>query len=324
MEKIKRVYVAGHNGMVGAALLRSFASRSDIELVTRSREELDLLDAQAVLGFFKNQNIQEIYIAAAKVGGIYANHSYPADFIYENLTLACNLIHMAYLAGIKKLLFLGSSCIYPKYSAQPIPESMLLSSVLEPTNEPYAIAKIAGIKLCESYNRQYGCDYRAVMPTNLYGPNDNFDVEKGHVVPALIRRFHEAKVRGDAAMVVWGSGKPRREFLYVDDLAEASIHVMELNVDVIKLHTQPMLSHINIGTGVDCSIKELAQLVASVVGFEGEIRFDDSKPDGTPQKLLDVALLKSLGWEYHIPLKKGLELTYSWFLRHQNELRGNQ
>jgi GDP-L-fucose synthase len=324
MEKIKRVYVAGHNGMVGAALLRSFASRSDIELVTRSREELDLLDAQAVFGFFKNQNIQEIYIAAAKVGGIYANHSYPADFIYENLTLACNLIHMAYLAGIKKLLFLGSSCIYPKYSAQPIPESMLLSSVLEPTNEPYAIAKIAGIKLCESYNRQYGCDYRAVMPTNLYGPNDNFDVEKGHVVPALIRRFHEAKVRGDAAMVVWGSGKPRREFLYVDDLAEASIHVMELNVDVIKLHTQPMLSHINIGTGVDCSIKELAQLVASVVGFEGEIRFDDSKPDGTPQKLLDVALLKSLGWEYHIPLKKGLELTYSWFLRHQNELRGNQ
>ncbi|MDB4420978.1 NAD-dependent epimerase/dehydratase family protein, partial [Pseudomonadales bacterium] len=217
-----------------------------------------------------------------------------------------------------------SSCIYPKYSAQPIPESMLLSSVLEPTNEPYAIAKIAGIKLCESYNRQYGCDYRAVMPANLYGPNDNFDVEKGHVVPALIRRFHEAKVRGDAAMVVWGSGKPRREFLYVDDLAEASIHVMELNVDVIKLHTQPMLSHINIGTGVDCSIKELAQLVASVVGFEGEIRFDDSKPDGTPQKLLDVALLKSLGWEYHIPLKKGLELTYSWFLRHQNELRGNQ
>lgn len=324
MEKIKRVYVAGHNGMVGAALLRSFASRSDIELVTRSREELDLLDAQAVFGFFKNQNIQEIYIAAAKVGGIYANHSYPADFIYENLTLACNLIHMAYLAGIKKLLFLGSSCIYPKYSAQPIPESMLLSSVLEPTNEPYAIAKIAGIKLCESYNRQYGCDYRAVMPTNLYGPNDNFDVEKGHVVPALIRRFHEAKVRGDAAVVVWGSGKPRREFLYVDDLAEASIHVMELNVDVIKLHTQPMLSHINIGTGVDCSIKELAQLVASVVGFEGEIRFDDSKPDGTPQKLLDVALLKSLGWEYHIPLKKGLELTYSWFLRHQNELRGNQ
>ena len=324
MEKIKRVYVAGHNGMVGAALLRSFASRSDIELVTRSREELDLLDAQAVLGFFKNQYIQEIYIAAAKVGGIYANHSYPADFIYENLTLACNLIHMAYLAGIKKLLFLGSSCIYPKYSAQPIPESMLLSSVLEPTNEPYAIAKIAGIKLCESYNRQYGCDYRAVMPTNLYGPNDNFDVEKGHVVPALIRRFHEAKVRGDAAVVVWGSGKPRREFLYVDDLAEASIHVMELNVDVIKLHTQPMLSHINIGTGVDCSIKELAQLVASVVGFEGEIRFDDSKPDGTPQKLLDVALLKSLGWEYHIPLKKGLELTYSWFLRHQNELRGNQ
>jgi GDP-L-fucose synthase len=324
MEKIKRVYVAGHNGMVGAALLRSFASRSDIELVTRSREELDLLDAQAVFGFFKNQNIQEIYIAAAKVGGIYANHSYPADFIYENLTLACNLIHMAYLAGIKKLLFLGSSCIYPKYSAQPIPESMLLSSVLEPTNEPYAIAKIAGIKLCESYNRQYGCDYRAVMPTNLYGPNDNFDVEKGHVVPALIRRFHEAKVRGDAAVVVWGSGKPRREFLYVDDLAEASIHVMELSVDVIKLHTQPMLSHINIGTGVDCSIKELAQLVASVVGFEGEIRFDDSKPDGTPQKLLDVALLKSLGWEYHIPLKKGLELTYSWFLRHQNELRGNQ
>ena len=322
MSKIKRVYVAGHNGMVGTAILKSLAARPDIELVLRSREDLDLLDTQAVHRFFKNENIQEVYIAVAKVGGIYANSSYPAEFIYENLMLACNLIHASHLAGIKKLLFMGSSCIYPKYSVQPILESMLLASPLEPINEPYAIAKIAGIKLCESYNHQYGCDYRTVMPTNLYGPNDNFDIENGHVVPALIRRFHEAKINGDATMVVWGSGEPRREFLYVDDLAEASIHVMDLDSDVIKLHTLPMSSHINIGTGVDCSIAELAELVASVVGFEGVIRFDDSKPDGAPQKLLDVGLLKSLGWEYSTPLKRGLELTYAWFLNHQNELRG--
>jgi len=322
VRKIKRVYVAGHNGMVGTAIVRSLVARPDIELVLRSREELDLLDAQAVHRFFKDENIQEVYIAAAKVGGIYANGSYPAEFIYENLMLACNLIHASHLAGIKKLLFMGSSCIYPKYSVQPILESMLLTSTLEPINEPYAIAKIAGIKLCESYNHQYGCDYRTIMPTNLYGPNDNFDIENGHVVPALMRRFHEAKMNGDATMVVWGSGEPRREFLYVDDLAEASIHVMDLDSNVIKLHTQPMSSHINIGTGVDCSIGELAELVASVVGFEGVIRFDDSKPDGAPQKLLDVELSKSLGWEYSIPLKQGLELTYAWFLNHQNELRG--
>ncbi len=317
----QRVFVAGHRGMVGSAIVRQLQQRADIELVLRDRTQLDLLDSNAVQAFFREEQIDQVYLAAAKVGGIVANNTYPAEFIYQNLMIEANIIHAAHLSGVQKLLFLGSSCIYPKMAKQPMTESELLQGTLEPTNEPYAIAKIAGIKLCESYNRQYGRDYRSVMPTNLYGENDNFHPENSHVIPALLRRFHEAKLNGDAEVVVWGSGKPMREFLYVDDMAAASVHVMELDSATYQANTQSMLSHINVGTGVDCTIRELAETMAKVVGFTGQVVFDSSKPDGTPRKLLDVSRLADLGWRYSIELEQGLAKTYQWFLAHQDNFR---
>ena len=318
---MKRVFVAGHRGMVGSAIVRQLESCADIEVITRSRDELDLLSQSAVTDFFQNEAIDQVYLAAAKVGGIYANNEFPAAFIYENLMIEANIIHQAYSAGVKELLFLGSSCIYPKLAVQPMTESALLTNVLEPTNEPYAIAKIAGIKLCESYNRQYGVDYRSVMPTNLYGENDNFHPENSHVIPAMMRRFHEAKLASDSAVLVWGTGKPMREFLYVDDMAAASVHVMNLDNQTYKEHTQTMLSHINVGTGVDCTIRELAETMAAVVGFEGTLSFDTSKPDGTPRKLMNVERLADLGWRYKVDLEQGLAKTYQWFLAHQDDFR---
>lgn len=317
----KRVFVAGHRGMVGSAIVRQLKNRSDIELVLKTRAELDLMSQAAVQAFFTDEKIDEVYLAAAKVGGIQANNNYPAEFIYENLMIECNIIHAAHLANVQKLLFLGSSCIYPKLAEQPMTEAALLTGILEPTNEPYAIAKIAGIKLCESYNRQYGRDYRSVMPTNLYGENDNFHPENSHVIPALLRRFHEAKLHNDEEMVVWGTGKPMREFLHVDDMAAASVHVMELSNQIYAANTQPMLSHINVGTGVDCTIRELAETMAKVVGFTGKLVFDTTKPDGTPRKLMDVSRLAKLGWSYHISLEEGLMMTYQWFLDNQHNFR---
>ena len=318
---MKRVFVAGHRGMVGSAIVRQLEQQGCYELVCRERSELDLTDQNAVRGFFQKENIDQVYLAAAKVGGIHANNTYPAEFIYENLMMECNIIHQAYAAGVKELLFLGSSCIYPKLAQQPMVESELLKGHLEATNEPYAIAKIAGIKLCESYNRQYGVDYRSVMPTNLYGKNDNFHPDNSHVIPAMMRRFHEAKLRDDKKVVVWGTGKPMREFLYVDDMAAACVHVMNLNKAAYDEHTDPMMSHINVGTGVDCTIRELAETMKRVVGFEGEIVFDTSKPDGTPRKLMDVSRLERLGWKASISLANGLGLTYDWFLQNVSDLR---
>lgn len=318
---MKRVYVAGHRGMVGSAICRNLSSRDDIELVIRTHSELDLTSQKSVLDFFKSEKIDEVYLAAAKVGGIYANNTLPADFIYQNLMIESNIIHSAHMTGVQKLLFLGSSCIYPKYAEQPMRESALLTGVLEATNEPYAIAKIAGIKLCESYNRQYGRDYRSVMPTNLYGVNDNFHPENSHVIPALLRRFHDAKMAEDEEVVVWGTGTPMREFLYVDDMASASVHVMELDTETYASITEPMLSHINVGTGVDCTIREMAETVANVVGFTGKVTFDATKPDGTPRKLMDVNRLKDLGWEYRYELDAGLKLTYSWYLDNLDSIR---
>ena len=320
MKYTKRVFVAGHRGMVGSAIVRQL-KQENIELILRDRHALDLLNQQAVFDFFQAEQIDEVYLAAAKVGGIVANNNYPAEFIYENLMIECNIIHSAHLAGIQKLLFLGSSCIYPKLAPQPMAENALLTGLLEATNEPYAISKIAGIKLCESYNRQYGRDYRSVMPTNLYGPNDNFHPENSHVIPALIRRFHQAKVDNDAEVIAWGSGKPMREFLYVDDMAAASVYVMDLEKSAYLTNTQPMLSHINVGTGLDCTIRELVETVAKVVGFEGDIIFDSSKPDGAPRKLMDTSRLKSLGWQYKIQLEEGLNLSYQWFLTNQDNFR---
>tara|TARA_R110002012_G_scaffold58090_5_gene150683 strand:- start:779 stop:1741 length:963 start_codon:yes stop_codon:yes gene_type:complete len=317
----KRIFVAGHNGMVGSALIRQLSGLENVELIVRTRKELDLANQQAVSTFFASEHIDEVYLAAAKVGGIIANNTYPADFIYENLMIECNIIHSAHKAGIQKLLFLGSSCIYPKLAEQPMSEQALLTGALEPTNEPYAIAKIAGIKLCESYNRQCGRDYRSVMPTNLYGPNDNFHPENSHVIPALIRRFHEAKINGDKNVVAWGSGKPKREFLYVDDMADASIHVMNLEKNVYDENTEPMLSHINVGSGVDCTIRELVETAAKVVGFQGTITFDTSKPDGAPRKLMSVSRLETLGWSYSTDLEQGLNFAYSWFLNNQDKYR---
>ena len=317
----KRVFVAGHQGMVGSAIVRALEKAGGAEIITRTRSELDLLDQAAVFRFFNQNAVDEVYLAAAKVGGIWANNTYPAEFIYQNLIIEANIIHGAFQAGVRKLLFLGSSCIYPKLAEQPIAESSLLQGALEPTNEPYAIAKIAGIKLCESYNRQYGTDYRSVMPTNLYGINDNFHPENSHVVPALLRRFHEAKMQNLPSVTVWGSGSPMREFLYVDDMAGACLHVMNLPEEVYGEHVLPMSSHINVGTGKDCTIRELANTIARAVGYRGDILWDTSKPDGTPRKLLDVDLLKRLGWQYSVELDEGIERTYQWFLQNQEKFR---
>ncbi|HRQ56888.1 MAG TPA: GDP-L-fucose synthase [Azoarcus taiwanensis] len=318
---VSRIYVAGHRGMVGSAIVRRLQSQGGVEIITATHAELDLTNQAAVQAFFAAQRIDEVYLAAAKVGGIHANNTYPAEFIFENLMIEANVIHAAHTAGVPKLLFLGSSCIYPTHAAQPMTEAALLTGTLEPTNEPYAIAKIAGIKLCESYNRQYGRDYRSVMPTNLYGPHDNFHPENSHVIPALLRRFHEAVQRGDDEVVIWGSGTPMREFLHVDDMAAASVHVMNLNADTYRAHTQPMLSHINVGTGVDCTIRELAETVARVTGFGGRLVFDASKPDGTPRKLMDVSRLAALGWTATISLEEGLRDAYGWFLDNQDRYR---
>ncbi|WP_342630744.1 GDP-L-fucose synthase [Marinobacter alkaliphilus] len=317
-----KVFVAGHKGMVGSAIVRRLKRDRGCDIVTRSRNEVDLLDQNAVREFLISEQVDEVYLAAAKVGGIHANNAFPAEFIYENLMIECNVVHAAHQAGVQKLLFLGSSCIYPKFAEQPMKEDALLTGTLEPTNEPYAIAKIAGIKLCESYNRQYGRDYRSVMPTNLYGPNDNFHPENSHVIPALIRRFHEAVQGGDPEVVIWGSGKPMREFLHVDDMADASVHVMNLELGSYQANTQPMLSHINVGTGVDCTIRELAETIARVTGFEGRLVFDSSKPDGTPRKLMDVNRLVDLGWRASIPLEDGLASTYKWFMNNCDVVRG--
>ncbi|MEX0450064.1 GDP-L-fucose synthase [Spiribacter sp. 221] len=311
---LKRIYVAGHRGMVGSALVRALQDNPGIELITASRAELDLLDQPAVSDFVSRQSPDVIYIAAARVGGIHANNAYPAEFIYENLATETNLIHAAHTAGVQQLLSLGSSCIYPKHAPQPMREEALLTGLLEPTNEPYAIAKIAGIKLCESYNRQYGRDYRSVMPTNLYGPGDNFHPTDSHVIPGLIRRFHEAKINGDPRVVVWGTGEVRREFLHVDDLARACVQVMETSCADYAAVTEPMCSHINVGTGQDVTIRELAEQIAEVVGFEGELIFDNSKPDGTPRKLLDNRRMESLGWSPSVFFPQGLVGTYEWFL----------
>jgi GDP-L-fucose synthase len=316
----KRIYVAGHRGMVGSAIVRALAARGHTSIITRTHAELDLLDQAQVRAFFQNEKIDEVYMAAAKVGGIHANNTYPAEFIYENLMLEANVIHQAWSAGVQKLLFLGSSCIYPRMAEQPIKEEYLQTGTLEPTNEPYAVAKIAGIKLCESYNRQYGTDYRSVMPTNLYGPGDNYHPENSHVIPAMIRRFHEAKVNKSEQVVIWGTGTPRREFLYVDDMAEASVHVMELQRADYDAHTEPMQSHINVGAGIDVTIRELAELIGKVVGYTGKIEFDTSKPDGTPRKWLDIAKLQKLGWRPSVALVDGLTSTYQSFSSSHNEV----
>ena len=318
---MRKVFVAGHKGMVGSAITRQLSLSNDVEIITCDRGKVDLVNQSQVLDFFHKNRIDEVYLAAAKVGGIQANNNYPADFIYENLMIEANIIHSAHLNDVQKLLFLGSSCIYPKFAAQPMQETALMTGTLEETNEPYAIAKIAGIKLIESYNRQYGRDYRSVMPTNLYGVNDNFHSENSHVIPALLRRFHEAKINQLPQVIAWGTGRAMREFLYVDDMAAASIFVMNLDKTIYDKHTEPMLSHINIGTGVDCTIKKLTETIAKVVGYTGDIVWDSSKPDGTPRKLMDVNRLKSLGWQYSIDLEQGLKQTYDWFLDNQESFR---
>lgn len=309
-----KIYVAGHRGMVGSAIVRWLQNRDGADIVMRSHAELDLTSQADVRAFFEAQKPDQVILAAAKVGGIYANDTYPADFIYENLMIEANVIHQAWRAGVQRLLFLGSSCIYPRLAPQPMREDALLTGPLEPTNEPYAIAKIAGIKMCESYNRQHGTDYRSVMPTNLYGPGDNYHAENSHVIPALIRRFHDAKVNAADKVVIWGTGGARREFLYVEDMAEASMHVMEMDKATYDANTRPMLAHINVGTGEDVTIRELAELIGHVVGFSGHIEYDTSKPDGTPRKLMDVSRLRALGWKPRIGLKDGLSRAYQDFL----------
>ena len=317
----RKIFVAGHKGMVGSAICRQIAKDSDVTVLTAPRDELDLLSQTEVQDFLNQERPDAVVLAAARVGGIHANNEYPAAFIFENLQIQNNIIHGSHLADVQSLLFLGSSCIYPKLASQPMAEDALLTGKLESTNEPYAIAKIAGIKMCESYNRQYGRDYRSVMPTNLYGPGDNFHPQNSHVLPALIRRFHEAKINGDKEVVVWGSGEPKREFLHVDDMAAASIFVMGLSDDAYQSRTASMQSHINVGSGHDVSIAELASMIAKVVGYDGTISFDTSKPDGSPRKLMNVDLLKSLGWKQEIDLIQGLEQTYGWFVDNRNNLR---
>ena len=316
-----KIYVAGHRGMVGSAIVRVLQSQAQTNIVVRTSAQLDLTNQQAVRDFFKAEQPDQVYLAAAKVGGIHTNNTYPAAFIYENLMIQANVIHEAWQVGVKKLLFLGSSCIYPKAVSQPMKEEALLTGVLEATNEPYAIAKIAGIKQCESYNRQYGVDYRSVMPTNLYGVGDNYHSENSHVIPALIRRFHEAKVSHAPEVVIWGSGTPMREFLYVDDMAAASVYVMNLDKNIYDQHTEPMLSHINVGYGSDVTIKEVAQRIAEVVGYSGHIDFDRTKPDGTPRKLMDSSRLNSLGWQAQVHLKDGLTKAYQDYLANSEALR---
>ncbi len=320
---IEKIYVAGHRGMVGSAIVRQLLALGvkESQIVTRTHTELDLTNQNAVQKFFAQENPTQVYLAAAKVGGIHANNTYPADFIYQNLMMQANIIEAAFQNGVKKLLFLGSSCIYPRLAEQPMREDALLTGPLEPTNEPYAIAKIAGIKLCESYNRQFasshGVDYRCVMPTNLYGPGDNYHPENSHVIPALIRRFHEAKLAQVPSVAIWGTGTPKREFLYVDDMAAASVHVMNLPKPTYEQHTSPMLSHINVGYGTDVSIAEAAQAIAQVVGYTGAVTFDTSKPDGTPRKWMDSSRLNSLGWQAQVPLLQGLTQAYQDFLTKQ-------
>ena len=320
-----KIYVAGHRGMVGSAIVRQLLAQDHPadRIVTRTHAELDLTDQSAVRAFFDTEKPDQVYLAAAKVGGIHANNTYPADFIYQNLMIEANVIDAAFRGGVKKLLFLGSSCIYPKLATQPMSEDALLTGALESTNEPYAIAKIAGIKLCESYNRQYGqshgVDYRSVMPTNLYGPGDNYHPENSHVIPALIRRFHEAKVNEAASVTIWGTGEPKREFLYVDDMAAASVYVMNLDKETYDEHTQPMLSHINVGCGEDLSIREVAEAVAKTVGYSGDIKTDPAKPDGAPRKLMDSSRLNKLGWAVQVGLENGLAKAYKDFLANHGQ-----
>ena len=319
-----KIFVAGSNGLVGSALVRRLRSGGYTNLLTPEIDDLDLTDTLAVESFFALEKPEYVILAAAKVGGIHANNTYPADFIYLNLAIQNNVIHQAYVHGVKRLLFLGSSCIYPQLAPQPMKEEHLLTGLLEPTNEAYAIAKIAGIKMCESYNRQYGTQFVAVMPTNLYGPGDNFHPENSHVMPALIRRFYEAKMAGTSEVVVWGSGTPMREFLFVDDMADGSVYVMELDEARLSEHllNYPKPCFVNLGTGVDVTIRELAETVREVVGFEGVLNFDPTKPDGTPRKLQDVTRMKALGWEAKVVLREGIDRTYQWFLEHQESFRG--
>ncbi|MBM3273293.1 GDP-L-fucose synthase [Candidatus Kaiserbacteria bacterium] len=314
MSSKPKIYIAGHRGMVGSAIVRTLQAQGQTNIVTRTHAELDLTNQASVSQFFAAEKLDQVYLAAAKVGGIHANNTYPAEFIYQNLMIEANIIQSAHANDVQKLLFLGSSCIYPKAVPQPMREDALLTGVLEATNEPYAIAKIAGIKLCESYNRQYGRDYRSVMPTNLYGPGDNYHPENSHVIPALIRRFHEAKQSNSPTVTIWGTGTPKREFLYVDDMAAACVHVMNLDKATYDLHTQPMLSHINVGCGHDITIKELADAIGKAVSYQGEITFDPSKPDGAPRKLMDSSRLNALGWQAEVGLEQGLSKAYQDFL----------
>lgn len=318
---MRKIYVAGHRGMVGSAIMRQLAKQDDVVVVTRTHDELDLTDQLAVHNFMQAEKPDVVILAAAKVGGIYANNTYPAEFIYENLMIECNVIHQAFKAGVTKLLQLGSSCIYPKAADQPMREDALLTGVLEPTNEPYAVAKIAGIKLCESYNRQFGVDYRSVMPTNLYGPGDNFHLQNSHVLPALMRRFHDAVLSDTSEVTIWGSGKARREFLHVDDMASASLFILDLSKETYIANTEPMISHINVGCGTDIQILDLACKIAEITGFGGEIKTDTTKPDGTMRKLMDVSRLEKMGWKPSIEFSTGLQQTYDWFLDNQDSFR---
>jgi len=318
LSKKDSIFVAGHSGMVGSAIVRQLEKLEFVNILTESRNNVDLTDQSSVINFFSTNKIDYVVLAAARVGGIFANSEYPAEFIYENLMIECNVIHSAYITGVKRLLFLGSSCIYPKLSKQPIKESELLTGALEPSNEPYTIAKIAGIKLCESYNRQYGVYYRSVMPTNLYGEGDNFHINNSHVVPALLRKFHEAKINNNNSVSIWGDGSAMREFLYVEDMADACVHIMSFSDDIYNSYTKPTLSHINIGSGVDLSIRELAETIKEIVGYRGNLLFDTSKPNGPPRKLLNVSKLNSMGWKYQTNLKTGLKKTYTWYLDNIN------